>query len=125
MSTMPSRQQFILLSGLVMFFSSFYLAYNPNRCMNEDYCHYCIDRLVWPCVSFGCFGTTLTSTFTAGNRVRYSGRETLVEDVEESKTSPMRGVRISKLSFAYDDEQIWTTSRGHSYQWCGIVEQLR
>lgn len=98
----------ILLSVLVMFFSSFYLAYNQQILMNEAFIvTIALMSSFGPVVALAALGTTLTSTFAAGNRVLdILDEKPLVEDVEGQKDISYEGVRVSQLSFAYDDEQI-------------------
>ena len=98
----------ILLAGLVMFFSSFYLAYNQQILMNEAFIvTIALMSSFGPVVALAALGTTLTSTFAAGNRVLdILDEKPLVEDVVNQKDVSYEGVRISELSFAYDDEQI-------------------
>ena len=98
----------ILLSGLVMFVSSFYLAYNQQILMNEAFIvTIALMSSFGPVVALAALGTTLTSTFAAGNRVLdILDEQPLVEDVVGQKDISYEGVRVSKLSFAYDDEQI-------------------
>ena len=98
----------ILLSGLVMFFSSFYLAYNQQILMNEAFIvTIALMSSFGPVVALAALGTTLTSTFAAGNRVLdILDEKPLVEDVVDQKDISYKGVRVSELSFAYDNEQI-------------------
>ena len=98
----------ILLSGLIMFFSSFYLAYHQQILMNEAFIvTIALMSSFGPVVALAALGTTLTSTFAAGNRVLdILDEQPLVEDVVGQKDISYEGVRVSKLSFAYDDEQI-------------------
>ena len=90
----------ILLSGLIMFFSSFYLAYHQQILMNEAFIvTIALMSFVWACCGFWQhFGTTLTSTFAAGNRVLdILDEQPLVEDVVGQKDISYEGVRF--LSF--------------------------
>ena len=98
----------ILLSGLVMFFSSFYLAYNQQILMNKAFIvTIALMSSFGPVVALAALGTTLTSTFAAGNRVLdILDEKPLVEDVVDQKDISYEGVRVSELSFAYDNEQI-------------------
>ena len=98
----------ILLSGLVMFFSSFYLAYNQQILMTDAIiATIALMSSFGPVVALAALGTTLTSTFAAGNRVLdILDEKPLVEDVVDQKDISYEGVRVSELSFAYDNEQI-------------------
>lgn len=98
----------ILLSGLVMFFSSFYMAYHQQILMNEAFIvTIALMSSFGPVVALAALGTTLTSTFAAGNRVLdILDEQPLVEDVVGQKDISYEGVHVSELSFAYDNEQI-------------------
>ena len=98
----------ILLSGLVMFFSSFYMAYHQQIFMNEAFIvTIALMSSFGPVVALAALGTTLTSTFAAGNRVLdILDEKPLVEDVVDQKDISYEGVHVSELSFAYDNEQI-------------------
>ncbi|MBF0893960.1 MAG: ABC transporter ATP-binding protein, partial [Atopobium sp.] len=98
----------ILLSGLVMFFSSFYMAYHQQIFMNEAFIvTITLMSSFGPVVALAALGTTLTSTFAAGNRVLdILDEKPLVEDVVDQKDISYEGVHVSELSFAYDNEQI-------------------
>lgn len=98
----------ILAATLVMFFSSFYLAYHQQILMNEAFIvTIALMSSFGPVVALAALGTTLTSTFAAGNRVLdILDEQPLVKDVVGQKDISYEGVRVSKLSFAYDDEQI-------------------
>ena len=98
----------ILAATLVMFFSSFYMAYHQQIFMTDAFiATIALMSSFGPVVALAVLGTTLTSTFAAGNRVLdILDEKPLVEDVVDQKDISYEGVRVSELSFAYDNEQI-------------------